>query len=106
MCNEREPNETAASTANDPPLGVDRVVSTAVRIAKRTIHSWDNHERFRMTEEDRLFFEGEPEPCGVTMARAVVAMESAIRQTIKENLHLADGDDCTLRRLVRLFPEC
>jgi len=26
-------------------------------------------------------------------------MESAIRETIKENLHLADGDVCTLKKL-------
>lgn len=26
-------------------------------------------------------------------------LESAIRQTIMENLHLADGDVCTLKRL-------
>jgi len=26
-------------------------------------------------------------------------LESTIRETLMENLHLADGDDCTLKRL-------
>lgn len=63
---------------------VDRLVSTALRIAERTVRQWDDHDRFRMTDEDRLFFEGEIEPGGVTMARAVVAMASAVRETITD----------------------
>jgi len=34
---------------------------------------------------------------------AISLMSDAIQKTIAENRHLADGDDCTLRHLVRLF---
>lgn len=84
---------------------VDRLVSAALRIAETTVRQWDEHDRFRMTDEDRLFYEGEIEPGGVTMARAVIVLVNEVKATIEDNLHLADGDDCTLRRLVRLFPD-
>lgn len=35
----------------------------------------------------------------VILAAAYRELQEAIRVTITENLHLADGDDCTLKRL-------
>lgn len=80
---------------------VDAVVSTAIRIAERTVRQWNEYDRYRMTDA-----EGEIEPSGVTMARGLIAVAESVKATIADNLHLADGDDCTLWRLVRLFPEC
>lgn len=37
--------------------------------------------------------------------RRAVAYERAIRETLEDNLHLADGDDCTLIKLKRVLEE-
>ena len=34
----------------------------------------------------------------------VLELEAAIRKTLDENRHLADGDDCTLRDLKKALP--
>jgi len=37
--------------------------------------------------------------CNIILAAAYRELKEAIKITIIENLHLADGDDCTLKRL-------
>jgi len=36
--------------------------------------------------------------------KRVLELEDAIRKTLDENRHLADGDDCTLRELKKALP--
>ena len=40
-----------------------------------------------------------PAMCLRDAACMIESLELAIRTTIEQNLHLADGDDCTLKRL-------
>jgi hypothetical protein len=37
--------------------------------------------------------------------KRVQQLEAAIRKTLDENRHLADGEDCTLRELKKTLPE-
>lgn len=37
--------------------------------------------------------------------RRALAYETAIRETLAENAHLADGDDCTLRKLKQVLAD-
>jgi len=41
-----------------------------------------------------------PAMCLRDAACMIEALELVIRTTIDENLHLADGDDCTLKKLI------
>ncbi len=39
------------------------------------------------------------------MQARIVELEEAIQKTIDDNLHLADGDNCTLRTLTLALPQ-
>ena len=39
------------------------------------------------------------------LKRGIKKFKKTIRETLEENRHLADGDDCTLRKLKQLVPD-
>lgn len=60
-----------------------------VTIAKRMVDQWDNHDRFPVIGEELPFGQ---EPNDVKVARAFLEICDAVRETVLENLHLADGE--------------
>ena len=45
----------------------------AERLAERTVHQWEKHDRYRMTEGERVLFEDELDPNDVVVARMLLA---------------------------------
>jgi hypothetical protein len=54
-----------------------------------------------MADSEVLEYIGMLEAANERLAFNVARLAEAIERTIMENRHLADGDDCTLRHLVR-----
>ena len=71
----------------------------------------DHIETLRLHNEWRRGAEipmAEPEALGVAIEQTIAEVEllrAAIVQTLNENAHLADGDNCTLIALKRALPE-
>lgn len=63
-----------------------------LRAISESVNDWDNPLGAREDLLDAAYF--------------IRHMQEAIKQTIDENRHLADGDDCTLFRLKKCIEDC
>ena len=62
-------NSVGASDANN--------CSTAVDLASRVVEQWDNHDRFRVTSEDRALWGGD-EPNAIVIAKWLIKCHAAL----------------------------
>lgn len=66
-----------------------KVLEEAAKVTSEQIHLMaEIHSRRSLEERQR-----------------VLELEAAIRKTLDENRHLADGEDCTLQELKKTLPE-
>ena len=70
----------------------------AERLAERTVHQWEKHDRYRMTEGERVLFEDEKEPNDVVVARMLLACLHRLR--LARVQYLGCGGNLTCSEIV------
>lgn len=62
-----------------------------VRIAESIIDQWENHDRYRVTEGEKLLFSNQKEPDDVVVARAFLQAISLLKDALPNHVyhHLA-----------------